>query len=246
MRRLVVAVFVVACSAGSFAQQPRRPATPKSGKGPATSAPAPRRELSVPFAVGETLTFDISWSQFLTAGTAVTRVVDKRASSSSTALYVVADGKPVPLVARFYPLYYKMDTLVDSFTGLSQVSTLYQEESTRKRRTTMRFDRAKQRVYYEIASEPPAKADFAAPSGVQDGLATLYMLRARTFKTGDRFTIPVADDGTLYSVQFENAGAERVVVPAGRFDAWNIRVSIVDADRQTVGKNVGVWISSDA
>ncbi|MEO6236637.1 MAG: hypothetical protein ABIQ52_06525, partial [Vicinamibacterales bacterium] len=35
---------------------------------------APRRELAVPFAAGETLTYDVSWSSSLTAGTATIRV----------------------------------------------------------------------------------------------------------------------------------------------------------------------------
>jgi hypothetical protein len=68
------------------------------------------KEPAVPFSVGETLTYDVSWSSFLVAGAATVRVVEKKPSFNSTAYYIVVEGKPVPLVAKLYNLYYKMDT----------------------------------------------------------------------------------------------------------------------------------------
>ena len=42
-------------------------------------------EASVPFKVGETLAYDVSWSSFLVAGTATTTVKEKRPSYESIA-----------------------------------------------------------------------------------------------------------------------------------------------------------------
>ena len=36
------------------------------------------------------------------------------------------------------------------------------------------------------------------------------------------------------------------VQPFGDVDAWNVRIRIIDAQGQEVGKNIGVWISTDA
>ena len=199
----------------------------------------------MPFQVGETLTYDVSWSQFLTAGTAVTRVVEKSASSGTTAYNIIADGRPVPLVARFYPVYYKMVSLLDSFSILSVQTSMYSDENGRKRESNTRFDRAKRRAYYQAPAES-LKEDFAVPPGVQDGLTTLYALRGRTFKAGERFTIPVADDGSLYTVDFETRGTERVRVPMGDVEAWALRLTILDNNRQPAANNSGVWISNDA
>ena len=80
----------------------------------ALAAAPPRAERTVPFKVGETLTYDVSWSSYLTAGTAVTTVKDKKPSYNSTAYYVVAEGRPTPLLSKLYTLYYKMDSLIDS------------------------------------------------------------------------------------------------------------------------------------
>lgn len=218
------------------AQQPRTPARPRTAA----------REAAVPFSVGETLTYDVSWSQFLTAGTAVTRVVEKKVSAGSSAYAIVADGRPVPLVARFYPLYYKMESLVDSATLLVHSTLLYQEEGGGKKQATTRFDRPRRRAYYERQADTPARSDFAIPPNVQDGLATLYAVRGRAFKSGDRLTVPVADDGAMYTVDFEVSGPERVRVPFADTNAWNLRVAIADAQGKPVAGNARIWISTDA
>jgi hypothetical protein len=204
------------------------------------------REAVVPFRAGETLTFDVSWSQFLIAGTATSTVVDKKPSDSSTAYYIVAEGRPLPLIARLYALYYKMDSLLDSVTMLSQRSSLYTEEGSRHRTATTRFDRKARRAFFERQAETTAKDDFVVPAGVQDGLATLYALRARAFKAGDRLTVPVVDDGVLYTVAIEASGPERVRVKLGEFEAWNLKVAVTDDKREPVGQNLAVWISTDA
>lgn len=244
MRAIFTLALTLVLAGVLVAQQPTTPRAPAPR--PAAPRAAPRTDAVVPFAVGETLTFDVSWSQYLTAGSAVLRVVEKRPSLNSSAYSLVADGRPIPLVARFYPVYYKMDSLLDSVTSLSQSTSLYMEENGQKRQTTMRFDRVRRRAYYEVTSAPTAKADFAVPDGVQDGLAMLYAIRGRAFRAGERFTVPVADDGSLYSVAFDVTGPESVVVPAGTVSAWNLKVSTLDAERQPVGNNISVWISSDA
>jgi hypothetical protein len=234
-------------------QQPRQPVprtspaprTPAS-KPPAKTPAAPSREATVPFRVGETLTYAVSWSQFLTAGTAVAKVIEKKPSSGSTAYSIIADGRPLPLVARFYPVYYKMETLLDSFTILAHSTSMYSEENGRPHQTNTRFDRAVRRAFYDVPAEPSLKDDFEIPANAQDGLATLYAIRSHAFKAGERFSIPVADDGSLYSVEFETRAPERVRVPLGDIDAWSLRITILDAQQQPAASNSGVWISTDA
>jgi hypothetical protein len=253
MRPGIAAVIALALSTVVSGQQPRQPGTrtptPRTTPAPRTPArPAPptaAREAAVPFRVGEALTFDVSWSQFITAGTATTRVVEKKPSSGSTAYAIVADGRPVPLVARFYPVYYKMESLLDSFSILSLETAQYSEESGRKRQSNTRFDRKTRRAYYDAPSES-VKLDFEIPANVQDGLATLYAVRGHPFKSGERFTIPVADDGSLYSVEFDTRGPERVRVPMGDVEAWNLRLTILNDKQQPAATNSSVWISTDA
>jgi hypothetical protein len=219
---------------------------------PARRAPAPRpaqgaADAAVPFKVGESLTYDVSWSSYLVAGSAITSVREKRASYGSTAYYIVAEGRPLPLLTRIYNLYYKMDSLVESTTLLSQRGSLYSEEGSGHQLGVTRFDRPGRRAFFELqAPDDTAKIDFAVPAQTQDGLAVLYALRARALKTGDRITTPVADGGSLYTITASVGALDKVRVPLGEFSAWRVDATIVDDQGQVIWKNIGLWISNDA
>lgn len=199
-------------------------------------------QAPVPFNVGEVLAYDVSWSAVLVAGTATARVVDNRAEAYS----IVVEGRPVPMVARLYNLYYRMDSLLNSRSLLSERGTLYSEEGSDKTTGTTRFDRAARRAFYERMAETTTKTDFSIPAATQDGLAAFYTIRARAFKSGERFTVPVSDSGGVYSVQIDVAQPETVRVPVGELSAWNLKIGITDAQGQPVWKNIALWISNDA
>ena len=208
--------------------------------------PAPRVERAVPFRVGETLTYDVSWSSFLTAGTAVATVKEKKPSFNSTAYYIVAEGRPTPLVAKLYTLYYKLDTLLDAYTLLPQRGTVYSEEGSRHRFRITRFDRVARRAFFEYQTTTTVKADFAVSPVVQDALSAIYVLRAVPFKAGDRMTMPVSDNGENYKVQIDVGAAERVRTPMGEVSAWKVRPTVFDSKNHTVGRNMAIWLSDDA
>jgi hypothetical protein len=239
----VLALVGVGVNRPILAQRaPARPAAPAPGRAPA----APRAEAAVPFKVGETLSYDVSWTSFLVAASATVSVQEKKPSFNSTAYYIVAEGRPIPLLARLYSLYYKMDSLVDTYTVLSQRGSLYAEEGSARRTATTRFDRGARRVFFEEQSDIPVKLDYAAPADVQDGLATLYALRMRTPKPGEKRTITVADSGTLYNVQLTVGNPERVSVPFVTTNAWSFKGFIADSEGQPVWDNIAIWISTDA
>src|SRR5436190_3236060 len=165
MKRLILAVLTLAAipPLTVTAQRARRPSkapTPPSAPA-APASPAPRAERAVPFRIGETLTYDVSWSSYLTAGTAVTTVKEKKPSFNSTAYYIVAEGRPTPLVGKLYSLYYKIDTLLDSYTLLPQRGSVYQEEGKRHRFKSSQFDHAARKVFFEYESSGKVTDTFA-------------------------------------------------------------------------------------
>jgi hypothetical protein len=203
-------------------------------------------ERAVPFKVGETLTYDVSWSSYLTAGTAVITVKEKKASFNSTAYYIVAEGRPTTLLSKLYSLYYKMDTLVDSYTLLPQRGSVYSEEGNRHRFRTTTFDRKANKVLFEYQAGTTVKDSFTTSPVTQDALSAIYVLRAVPFKAGDRMTMPVSDDGMNYKGQFEIGAQERVKTGIGELSAWRIKLTLLDDKNRAVGRNLALWISDDA
>ncbi|MEO8259450.1 MAG: DUF3108 domain-containing protein [Acidobacteriota bacterium] len=244
------AIALTLCGLGTLtveAQRGRKKPAAAARPGPAARPrPASRLERPVPFKVGETLTYDVAWSSFITAGTVVIAVRDKKPSFDSTAYYIVAEGRPTPVVGKLYTLYYKLDTLLDSYTLLPQRGSVYSEEGGKHVFKVSRFDQVAHRVAFAYESTNRASDDFPMPPYTQDVLSAIYVLRAVPLKAGDVITMPVTDDGINYKVRITVGAAERVSTPLREMSAWKLKLSIVDPAGQPKGRNVAMWLSNDA
>jgi hypothetical protein len=201
--------------------------------------------MPVPFHAGEVLEYDIGWSSYVTAGTAAVTVRERKASYGSTAYYVVAEGRPTPLLSKLYTLYYKADTLIDAYSLLPQRGSLYVEEGKRRRTKTTTFDQAARRAKYEVQTATRVEKDLVLPGFTQDALSALYVLRSIPMKAGDRFNMPVTDAGDVYKVQMQVSGPEAVTTPMGTIPALKI-VPVITSSKGAPPRGLAIWISDDA
>jgi hypothetical protein len=239
MKRLVLVVIL---GAGlPLAAQTHRAPAPKSTK----AAPTPATEKAVPFKPGETLDYDVGWSSFVTAGTAEIVVKEKKPSYGSTAYYIVAEGRPTPIVSKLYTLYYKADTLLDVFSLLPQRGSLYSEEGKRHRLKTTLFDQRGKKATYEIETRTVVKKDLAIPGFTQDALSAIYVLRSIPFKPGERFNMPVTDNGQVYKVQMQVGAVEPVKTGIGTVNGLKI-VPVISGPDKDAPKGLAMWVSDDA
>ncbi len=214
----------------------------------ATQFPVPRArraERPVPFKVGETLDYDVSWS-VLTAGTATLKVEDKRASDGSTAYYVYAEGRPTPFIARLYPVYYKLDTLLDVYTLLPRRAASFSDEHGQRRLNIVRFNRANGTADYEVQSATPSKTRLTVPPLTQDALSAVMAVRAAPLLEGARITMPVVERGVLYTMRLTVGAKELIATGAGRYHAWRLAPTVVDAEGRALARGIALWISDDA
>jgi hypothetical protein len=242
-----VLVCVATASLDAQKRKPRpRPSTAKPVPAARAAAVPPPTERVVPFKAGETLTYDVSWSSYVTAGVATMTVKEKRPSFGSTAYYIVGEGRPSGLVSALYSVYYKADTLLDVYTLLPQRGSLYSQEGKRRRMKVTRFNQAARTADFEVRTASVVKRSVALPPYVQDALSAVYVLRAVQLKEGDRFAMPVSDGGTNYRVMFAVGRREPVKVGPGSFTAFRITPTITDSRGQSVGRAMSVWLSDDA
>ena len=227
MKRLVPLLIAVAIAVPLTAQKP-----------------APKKEMAVPFKTGEVLTYDVGWSSFVTAGTATVAVKEKKPSYGSTAYYIVAEGRPTPLLSKMYTLYYKADTLLDTYSLLPQRGSLYSEEGKRKRMKTTVFNQARKQATYEIETRTLVKKDLAIPGFTQDALSAVYVLRSIPFKAGEKFNMPVSDNGNVYRVQMQVGAIEPVKTGLGVINGLKITPVITGPDKSSP-RGLALWISDD-
>ena len=238
-----------AAVAGAQAPAPRpaQPATrpaPSAAAKPAAKAP---QERAVPFAVGETLTYDVAWANYMTAGSATLSVREKKPSHGSVAYYITAEGQPISLLQRIYPLYYKADTLLDVYSLLPQRASIYSNENGREKMRTTVFDRAKRTASYEVRTATQTSRSVAVPARTLDLLSAVYALRSLPFGAGTTTTLPVVDAGKVITVKATVGSREPVRTPGGTVTAWRVEPRIVGDDADAAGaQQIAVWITDDA
>jgi len=230
--------FVLVCLAGAqvvLGQSARKPA-------PATPA-KPKGEVRVPFRPGEQLTYDVSYSTYVTAGTVTMHVQAKRPSYNSVAYYVVAEARPTPLMSKVYTLYYKADVLMDVYTLLPQRAGVYSEEGQRHQMKVTTFNNAARQATFEHVSAKSGKREFSVAPFTQDALSAIYVIRALPLKLGAKETIPVSTGGRSYRAQVAVVGTEAVKTDAGPFQAFRLRTTLTDEQGKPSGRPIHLWIS---
>ena len=209
--------------------------------------PSAQRDLPVPFKVGESLTFDVSWTTFLSAGTATLSVLERRPGAAGrTAYYMVAEGKPSAMLGKLYSLYYKAESMLDTRTLLPSLATIYSDEGGRKRYKTTTF-RGNGSVQYEIKTSTTATSTIKTSPQAQDPLGAIYILRALPLKAGmtTPISIPIIDSGKVYTMRVTMGGVESVKSGLGTQPALKLTMRIVDADGKAEGSGFSLWLSED-
>ena len=244
--RAATVLSLLLVSASPMAQSKRPAAPPKAAPKAAPAPAAPKKEMPVPFRIGEVLEFDIGWSSYLTAGTATVTVKEKKPSYDSVAYYVVAEGRPTSLLSKLYTLYYKADTLIDAYSLLPQRGSLYVEEGKRHRMKTTTFNQAAKSAKYEVQTATKVEKQMALPAFTQDALSALYVLRSIPMKAGDKFNMPVTDAGDVYKVQMQVGAVEPIKTALGTINALKIVPVVTASKGAPPPRGLALWISDDA
>ncbi len=229
--RLIVSVFLSALVLSAVGQAQKAPARP---------------ERKVPYAVGERLVYDVSWSNYVSAGTVVLNVQAKRPSYQSTAYYVIAEATTTGLLSQLYTLYYKADTLIDVYTMLPQRGSLFSREGSRQRMKTTTFDHARTRARFEMQTTSKMAKDVALGVATQDLVSSIYALRTIAPRPGESFTMPVSDSGWLYQVKWTVGAAEAVKNVSGQLtQGLRVTPSITDESGRAVAATSVLWLATD-
>lgn len=221
---------------------------------PAKAAPrpaAPQGDIKVPFRAGETLTYNVGWSTYFTAGTATMRVQERRPLGGSRAAYVlVAEGKPGSILSKLYDLYYKAETQLDTRTLQPITASIFSKEGSRTRVKTTHFKGpTATSADYEVRTSSLNKRQLRVPKYTQDALAAVYVLRAALrFTPGDKLSMPVTTGGDVYNADVRlGAAPETVRTDAGTFQAWKASIHAIDVvTREPAARGMTVWFSNDA
>ena len=216
--------------------------------GAAPADPGPKQPVIVrselPFSSGEKLTFTISWSNIVQAGTAVMEAKEEQMSDGKAAYHFSSTAHSSGLVHKFYKVADRIDSIVDRKTLSSLTFHLDQSHGTRKKKRDMTFNQKERTV--TVRSEVK-EATYPVPDGTQDALSALYYLRTiKDLANGKTITCDVHDDDKTWKVDVQVLGREKISTSLGEIDTIKLRTyPKYEGDFQNKGE-IYFWLTDDA
>ncbi|MCI0418234.1 MAG: DUF3108 domain-containing protein [Acidobacteria bacterium] len=196
----------------------------------------------LPFQAGERLSYRISWSNIVEAGTAQLSVTAEAGKQSS--LRIEAKAATAAAVAATYAF---TDEFVSHFDTVSGAPSLFEKNFTERKRVVrerVAFNQA-QRTALFTNSKNQSK-QMAIELGTQDPVSSLYALRSLGLTPGVQVTFPVLDGGTRYLLEARVVGTELITVKLGSFNAHRVDVSLRRESGAMANRRITAWLSVDA
>jgi len=200
------------------------------------SAPAP-------FAVGERLTYSLSWG-IISAGTAVFEVAERQALRGRPVVKIVHTARSNDFISVFYPVNNRAETLLDENAHYPYRLLFNRREGKRKNDIEVHFDRAANRA---TVTKDGNTETLDIPSKAQDTLSIIYFFRTLpTISVGSSTFVDVHHDKKNYRLELRIEGKERLRGPLGEFDTIRILAVMPFKGLFLNEGNIRVWVTNDA
>jgi len=196
------------------------------------------------FHPGETLTYDVNWSNMFSAGTVTMTVERSTLPDEREVLRFVVRGRSQGLVDKVFPVNNAVQSVFDPLLMQSLSYSLRESFGKKKRLRVMEFDHAKKTAVFRLNENPPET--LTVPEPVQDGLSLLYFLRTTEDLTiGRHMDIDVVDSGKNWTIEVSILAREKVTTAAGVFDTIKVKTA-PKYKGVYVGKGeVFLWLTDD-
>jgi uncharacterized protein DUF3108 len=214
--RVVKKVLPLLCALLFLAQQAT--ADPEPGQKPIHNVAT----VNHAFSAGERLTYLISWSDIIDAGTAVMEVREEKQTDGKKVYRLVSTAHSSGLVSKFYKVNDMIESIIDSERLCSLSYRSDQSHGKRKKKRSMTFNQAEGTV---VVVDADGKQDtYSTPPGILDPLSSLYYVRTRQdLIVGKPIFVDVHDDDKNWAVEVQMIGREKIKTSLGKFNTIKIK-----------------------
>lgn len=203
------------------------------------------QQSTLAYKSGEWLRFDMSYSGFLKAGTAVLELKEKNLNNKKV-LHAVGKGKTTGVISWFF----KVNDKYESYFGIDKVKPyLFKrkiDEGGHKKNRQITFNHEKNTAFVEDFRKK--KDTLISVKSPQDMISTFYFLRShntKKMKKGDEIKLDMFFDNKNYPFKLRFLGHETVKTKFGKVKTQKFR-PIVQAGRVFKEKeSVTIWITAD-
>lgn len=217
---------------------------------------APKKAQPLPFKIGETLLYEVTFSKLIFSGTIgeLKLTVSKPSDSS---VREMIELKAEALSKGFFPALFglkvrdRYSSLVDATDLGVFTSTKFLEEGKVLREQKTEVNRETGRVTYTdrdlaIKNSVPKVKEKPSPAWIQDLLSTVYFVRTQPLNEGDVVPIPINDAGEVYNIEVIAGKRQEVKTAAGKFNTIQVNAKVFDGRYVKRSGEMLVWVTDDA
>jgi hypothetical protein len=188
-----------------------------------------------PYKVGEHLTYDVSFSNFLSIAHVEVQVVSRGVFSGRDALQLRAHAQTTGVVnVALFSINNDYTTYIDPDTGLPFHSQAVIRDAARSNDVSLDLNQA--------AGTDAIPAKQKSFPGIYDFLSAFYRVRALPLASGSVYNLAVRGESQDYQIEFKVVGTEVVKTNVGSFQSI---VTQVRAGGNSPFKNAKVYFSDD-
>jgi hypothetical protein len=205
------------------------------------------QEGRAPYAPGETLTYEVTWSIFPAGEVAATL---RSASEGQADVHeVTTTARSQGFVSLLFPVKNEFHSFFDPQTACSRRISKKVNEGRRHKETEIVFDAVRKLAILDEhdltrPNAPPKHAENPIPSCVEDVVTAFYFLRREKFELGRSIQVPVNDGSKTYEVTVEVQALERIQTPLGNRDAFRVEPKVFGGLFKRKGRML-IWFSDD-
>jgi hypothetical protein len=215
----------------------------------------PKIAEPLPFKIGETLVYDVSFSRLVFSGTigelklTVSKPLD---TTKPEMLELRAEAVSKGFFPALFGLKVKdryISLINSSDFGMSASTKLLEEGKVRREQKSV-VNRDAGLVTYtdrdlaNVKSQPKVK-EKRSPSWIQDLLSTIYFVRTQPLKEGDVIPVPISDGGEIYNIEVIAGKREEIKTRAGGLKAIQLNAKVFDGRYVRRSGEMLVWVTDD-
>lgn len=199
------------------------------------------------FGDGEWFQFKMSYSGFLTAGTATLHVKETKLNNKDV-YHVVGKGWTSGMIKWFFKVKDRYESYFDKTTILPYKFIRNIDEGGHTKDIEVDFDQNNNKAYVNDKKHK-TKAVFDTRDNIQDMVSTYYYLRNKidinTLKVGDEIRTDMFFDNENYGFKLKYLGSEIINTDFGKIESLKFRPYVMAGRVFKAEESLTLWVSKD-
>lgn len=214
----------------------------------------PKSDKSLPFAIGEKLTYEGKLSKIISGISVADLVMTVKGIENTDDLLIEAEARSKGTLLKLFRFTFlqQISSTVENGDFVAMRTVKHDVQKERVRDSEAAFDYGERRVTYtEVNPKEPMRPPRTIASELNgkthDIISGIYQLRLLPLRVGESFEMAVSDSGLVYNIPVKVTARERQKTALGKIWCFRVEPAIFGPGRFIEQEgSMTIWITDDA